>query len=147
MPLPKVLTYSGDDDSKTWLTLPRFLLYCSWGVGLALAAIVVDDAHERYERGRAAQRAAAEWDLRALCEYVVRYRNETGLLPPDEEGWSIMVDTPGERRYLRVLPVDPWKHIYRYRRSPDGSSFTVSSDGPDRTPGTRDDIVFDSSVK
>lgn len=46
------------------------------------------------------------------------------------------------KRYLKkdTLPLDPWGQFYHYRYD-DSNSYTISSNGPDKTLGTPDDIT------
>ena len=90
-------------------------------------------------------------DLHVLKTVVEQFRDDTGRLPTPAEGLDILLQQDNPRsagqHYLRLDPIDPWGHRYRYQPNSDGIGFTVSSDGPDGIPGTRDDIALDSNAK
>ncbi len=48
---------------------------------------------------------------------------------------------PLESRYL----TDPWGQMFRYEAAE--TSFRIVSSGPDRSFGTPDDVIYDSTVK
>ena len=74
---------------------------------------------------------------------IKRYQLNVGNLPttldalheapsdlPDPQAWVQEFDKP--------VPMDPWGTAYIY--NVEGSKFTVTSAGPDKQPGTADDI-------
>lgn len=72
------------------------------------------------------------------------FEQDVGRYPTTEEGLSALVTNPGvegwKRSYLRgELKNDPWDTPYVYTFEGEGE-YTLSSAGPDRQPGTEDDI-------
>jgi general secretion pathway protein G len=51
----------------------------------------------------------------------------------------------GTRKYVKELNKDPWGNEYVYK--PTGSSYQVSSAGPDGSAGTADDVTSSSSTE
>lgn len=48
-------------------------------------------------------------------------------------------DLVAKRKYVKELNKDPWRNEYVYKAT--GSTYTVTSSGPDGTPGTEDDVT------
>ena len=80
----------------------------------------------------------------ALWQYHIHHQR----LPTDEEGLDVLIDAEGESepllRYGEQAITDPWGNRIRYQRN-DSSGFTLGCDGPDRKPGTPDDMVVTRS--
>ena len=75
---------------------------------------------------------------------------DTGRLPTASEGLAVLEqhgDALPQGPYIKHVGSDPWRHNFHFQPHPDGINFTISSDGPDGIPGTRDDIVLDSIAK
>ena len=51
-------------------------------------------------------------------------------------------DLTAKRKYVKELNKDPWGNDYVYK--PTGSTYTVTSSGPDGAPGTEDDVTSTS---
>lgn len=92
-----------------------------------------------------AKKNAAKGMISMLSSSVKRYQLNIGNLPtsldalheapsdlPDPSVWSQELDKP--------VPLDPWGSPYEY--AVEGSKFTISSPGPDKQPGTADDITM-----
>jgi hypothetical protein len=73
----------------------------------------------------------AQLDEKALAEGVDLFVAETGHTP---ETLNELVP-----RYLKEIRKDPWGSDYAYIRS--GDSYDVYSYGPDKAPGSADDIT------
>ncbi len=77
---------------------------------------------------------------------------DMGRMPTSAEGLQALIKRPPGATnwrgpYISVTNAkqpfaDPWGMQYRYTQTPAGSRFiyTIASNGPDRMPGTRDDL-------
>ncbi len=88
-----------------------------------------------------ARGAQAQRELRALGLELEGYRGTVGRYPPSlgELGYRLGF-VFGVRR-----AVDPWGTPYQYEQNPALPNVVVWSNGPDRTPGTRDDVRLSRS--
>jgi general secretion pathway protein G len=88
-------------------------------------------------------------DLQAISTQLKLYEAMNGMLPSSEQGLGALVSPPATepkarawRQLLDKVPVDPWQNQYVYvqpgKNNPRG--FDLFSPGPDRKPGTDDDI-------
>ncbi len=73
------------------------------------------------------------------------FEQDVGRYPTTEEGLEALVTNPGiqgwKRPYLKNgLKNDPWDTPYIYSVDDQGG-YLLSSTGPDRQPGTEDDIT------
>jgi type II secretion system protein G len=93
----------------------------------------------------------AETDLKSIATAIMAYKMNAGFYPSTAQGLQALVEKPATdpvpRRWAQLvakLPTDPWKSPYRYRFPgvKDPKKFEVISDGPDRTPGTPDDLMY-----
>ena len=118
------------------------------GIALALSIVRVvevrrgnerQEAIERRHEARAAYAANAK-DLvfaRTLArDFAVHGWPSWVAANPDRDCPTKLAEL--ERYVGEGTTVDPWGSSFRFRC--DGSHFRVSSDGPDRTPSTSDDI-------
>ncbi len=91
----------------------------------------------------------AEDELRALRIAVERFRIDCGRYPSTSEGLKALVINPGITNwggnYVNIVKPDPWLTIYSYKS--DSTNLTLFSCGPDKQPGTEDDIVPDTPTK
>lgn len=96
-----------------------------------------------------AQSVRVKTDIQNLTTQLKLYQAMNGFLPTTEQGLQALSkrpDTDPKPTQWRVLmdrvPVDPWQQPYIYenpgKHNPD--SFDLYSAGPDRKPGTDDDI-------
>jgi len=88
-------------------------------------------------------------DIQSITTSLRLYQASNGSYPTTEQGLDALVTKPTTapvphswRKLFDELPIDPWGTPYFYeapgRRS--GKGFDVFSAGPDRQPGTADDI-------
>ena len=65
-----------------------------------------------------------------------------GRLPTSEEGLGALVKPKKGRPLMTSVPRDPWDEEYRFRNPGTKSKqgYDVFSSGPDRKPGTDDDL-------
>jgi general secretion pathway protein G len=77
------------------------------------------------------------------------YDAMNGFLPSSDQGLQVLVTRPDSdpkptqwRSLMDKLPVDPWQQPYVYQNpgTHNPNSFDLYSMGPDRKPGTDDDI-------
>ncbi len=82
-----------------------------------------------------------------LAEALGRYRFHTGVFPSDEQGLAALVRTPGvplwRGPYINLFRSDPWDTPFVYHAPTNGGFPALYSCGPDRTPGTADDLYPD----
>lgn len=109
-----------------------------------LAAVVIPRVIGRTEDARIAKAAA---DVSTIDSTLDQYKIDVGEYPTTDEGLQALVTNPGSSDrwngpYLKNgLPSDPWGNPYQYRiPGEQGLEYDVYSAGPDKQPGTQDDI-------
>ena len=86
-----------------------------------------------------AKEQRARGDLQAIITQVRMWEMKNGGVPlPESAGLNALV---GTGKGFEELPKDPWGEEYIYKISPKSpKGFVVYSKGPDRNPGSADDI-------
>ena len=86
-----------------------------------------------------AKEQRARGDLQAIITQVRMYEMKNGGVPLSESaGLKALV---GTGKGFEELPKDPWGQDYQYKvDSASAKGFRVFSKGPDRNPGSADDI-------
>lgn len=88
-------------------------------------------------------------DIQQLESAIQMYRVRTSTFPTTEQGLEALVNAPTmepiPRNYpadgiIQRLPQDPWGNDYYLLSPGEMGTFDVFSAGPDRQPGTDDDI-------
>jgi general secretion pathway protein G len=109
-----------------------------------LAAVVIPRVIGRTEDARLAK---ATSDVSTLDGVLEHYKLDTGTYPSTDEGLQALVTNVGNNErwngpYIKNgLPTDPWGNPYMYRMpGENGQDYDVFSAGPDKQPGTQDDI-------
>jgi len=107
-----------------------------------LAALIVPKFINNTDKARIAK---AKADVKTISDSLERFRIDTGRYPTDSEGLQPLIQAPSDVSnwsgpYIASLPADPWGHAYEYHYI-DDKTVEVSSDGPDGSPGTADDIT------
>jgi len=80
-----------------------------------------------------------------LQEALALYRLEQHRYPSTVEGLHALVNPGGSvTPFIVSVPTDGWGNLYDYRGAPEGPDgpYELRSAGPDRIPGTDDDIFF-----
>jgi len=76
------------------------------------------------------------------------FAKECGRLPTEEEGFIVLLSNPGiegwDGPYITLIKPDPWDQPYRYTTT--NGIAIITSCGPDRQPGTTDDIVTTTEI-
>jgi general secretion pathway protein G len=96
-----------------------------------------------------AEEVRVKGDIESISTQLKMYQGMNGFLPTTEQGLQALVTRPDSdpkptqwHLLLDKLPVDPWQQQYFYecpgKHNP--TSFDLYSAGPDRKPGTDDDI-------
>jgi len=90
--------------------------------------------------------APATADVKTISDALEHFRIDTGRYPTDQEGLSPLLVRPRDVKdwegpYIDRIPIDPWGDPYRYHWIDNQTTPFVGSDGPDRKPGTDDDIT------
>ena len=98
-------------------------------------------------RSREAKIARAQSDIRGQLSLALDlFEQDMDRFPTTEEGLEALVEDPGipgwKGPYLKgELKGDPWDSPYIYQQDPEKPTvYELSSAGPDREPGTEDDI-------
>jgi general secretion pathway protein G len=82
-------------------------------------------------------------ELDAMRVALERFRRDCGRYPSTDEGLEALIKNPGaagwDGHYVTVLKPDPWRQRYHYELV-EGRPRLFSS-GPDKTPGTPDDLA------
>ena len=109
-----------------------------------LAAVVIPRVIGRTEDARFAKATA---DISTIDGVLEHYKLDTGSYPSTDEGLQALVtNTSNNERwngpYIKnQVPVDPWGNPYLYRMpGENGLDYDIFSAGPDKQPGTQDDI-------
>lgn len=109
-------------------------------VGTLLASRTTEEVKKKTEKRSPLITAADE--LFALRVAVERFKRDCGRYPSEKEGLKALVRDPGVKNwkgpYVNIVKPDPWKKRYVYLVESNRAS--VFSCGPDRKPGTKDDI-------
>jgi general secretion pathway protein G len=115
-------------------------------IGL-LATLVGTQALKQVKR---AQIETTKANLKTLHNAVIQFYADTGRYPTEEEGLTVLIEQPSDvenwdtEGYLEQtqIPKDGWGQDFIYERFPEsGKQFVIRSCGPDREPGTDDDML------
>lgn len=99
--------------------------------------------------GEQADKQKARTDIVSLENALSQYRLDNGQYPTTEQGLEALLREPqvdprprNYRRngYINRLPLDPWNQEYLLLSPGEFGDVDVFSAGPDKTPGTADDI-------
>ena len=89
-------------------------------------------------------------NLKELQTLVNQFNMDTSRFPTEDEGLMVLIEQPSdvieypEAGYLQTteLPKDAWGVDFIYELYPEsGKPFAIRSCGPDREPGTDDDLL------
>jgi len=111
-----------------------------------LAAIVVPKLAGRTEESRV---TAAKAQISSFGTALDVFETDNGYYPRGSEGLNELLVAPSDATnwkgpYLKTeIPVDPWQqpYIYEYPGKNNPNGYDLSSGGPDKRPGTEDDIT------
>lgn len=96
-----------------------------------------------------AQLKKAAVDIQQLESALEMYKLSNNMFPTTEQGLEALVSAPSiepiprnyrDEGYIRRLPEDPWGNPYQLLSPGEMGTIDVFSNGPDREPGTEDDI-------
>jgi len=96
-----------------------------------------------------AQDVRVKADIQAIDMQLKLYQSMNGFLPTTEQGLQALVTRPDTdpkptqwRQLMPKVPPDPWytPYIYENPGKHNQNSYDLYSAGPDRKPGTDDDI-------
>lgn len=91
----------------------------------------------------------AQGDISTLSLAVTTYETLARTLPSTAQGLKALVDRPSAdpkpaawTQQMSSLPKDPWNNDYYYEQpgKHNAATFDLYSAGPDKLPGTEDDI-------
>lgn len=123
-----------------------------YGNSVPAASINQARAAASVSGGTSARRVAGNASLSGVRTALSAFATDMGRMPTTAEGLEALIRRPPGARnwrgpYVTTTNVkapfaDPWGMQYRYIQTPAGRGFiyTIASNGPDRTPGTRDDL-------
>jgi general secretion pathway protein G len=128
---------------KSAFTLMEILLVLAI---LVVLASMVGVSYSRIQKSM--QASSARTQLGLLEQAVKAYQINVGSLPPNLDALLVAPgDLPNPAKwqgpYLdkQTLPVDPWDQPFQYEIvDPANDKFKIFSAGPDRQPGSSDDI-------
>ncbi|HEV7403889.1 MAG TPA: type II secretion system major pseudopilin GspG [Chthoniobacteraceae bacterium] len=115
----------------------------------ALAAMLPLTGCVRQTTLDTAKTARAEGDVSTLATALTVYESLAHRFPSSEQGLQSLVARPTTgplpaawTQQLSELPLDPWGEAYRYVQPGvhNPTAFDIYSAGPDKRPGTEDDI-------
>jgi general secretion pathway protein G len=93
-------------------------------------------------------------NLKELQTLVNQFKMDTGRFPTEDEGLRALIEQPSdvtefpEGGYLQTteIPKDAWGNDFIYELYPEsGKPFAIRSYGPDKEPGTDDDLLSTDS--
>jgi general secretion pathway protein G len=96
-----------------------------------------------------AQLKKAAVDIQQLETALERYKLSSNTFPTTEQGLEALVQQPTidpiprsypNGGYIKRLPQDPWGNDYQILSPGEIGAIDIFSNGPDREPGTEDDI-------
>lgn len=86
--------------------------------------------------------------LDTLATALGRYHFHVGAYPSSRQGLAALLNNPGEEGwdgpYINQLLLDPWGTPFQYEC--DGETIKLFTAGPDREPGTNDDLRPDPAA-
>lgn len=116
-----------------------------------LAAIVLPKVVGRTEQ---ANITAATTQIKAFCTALDTFEVDNGYFPKGKDGLQALVTAPKEAKnwrgpYLDSIPLDPWgsPYVFECPGKNNPKNYDIYSIGPDKTPGTADDITNWKSAK
>ncbi len=119
-------------------------LLVALGVLVIIGGILVARVSARFGKTRHRTRGMVALDaVETLATATRIFTEECGRVPTADEGFIALISNPGiegwDGPYINLIKPDPWEEPYHYSVSNDIA--TITSCGPDRIPGTPDDIV------
>ena len=80
---------------------------------------------------------AARSQIAALRDAVEKFNLDTGHYPTNDQGLSILTQSPGKKEepLLRQVPLDPWNHAYVYLCPGASEPYEIVSLGADGREG------------
>ncbi|WP_394204316.1 type II secretion system major pseudopilin GspG [Shewanella waksmanii] len=111
-----------------------------------LASMVVPNLMGNKDK---ADQQKAVSDIVALENALDMYKLDNSVYPTTEQGLEALVQQPTlspeprnyrDGGYIRRLPQDPWGNEYLLLSPGENGTLDIFSAGPDRQPGTEDDI-------
>jgi general secretion pathway protein G len=126
-------------------------------VVMIIAVLAASAIHFMGGNVELAKDVTVKTDLENISTQLKIYQTMNGFLPTTDQGLSALVTRPDSdpkpsewHQLLTKVPEDPWHNPYLYenpgKHNPD--SFDLYSAGPDRKPGTDDDIGnWDAAAK
>lgn len=94
----------------------------------------------------AAKMQRVDGDFKAISSAVQTYKLNAGSYPTNSQGLEVLVSKPDKAsRWVQImdkLPTDPWgtAYSYKYPGTKKADQFELISAGPDKHPGTDDDL-------
>ena len=129
--------------SRGAFTLVELLLVLA--ILATLAAIVIPKFAGRTEGARI---TAAQTQISSFSTMLDTFEVDMSYYPSTDEGLNVLVEEPRDSKdwkgpYLKDVPVDPWgqPYVYEYPGRHNNKHYDLMSSGPDRQPGTDDDIT------
>jgi general secretion pathway protein G len=105
-----------------------------------MAAIIGTATVYIFKSGDRANRQTAETEAKRLLDQVKSYAMTSSSRKPPSNLDQLVKDG-----YAEEIPKDPWGNAYTL--SVQGNKASVTSPGPDGTPGTEDDVVVEGNLR
>ena len=113
-----------------------------------LGILVALTAPRLVGKAKKAKIIAAKTQMQTIITVLNRYEQDQDEFPTTEQGLEALVTRPSDvseetwDKYLDKVPVDSWGQKFQYTcPSEHGGDFDLVSSGPDKRPGTEDDIT------
>jgi general secretion pathway protein G len=113
-----------------------------------LGILVALTAPRLVGKAKKAKIIAAKTQMQTIITVLNRYEQDQDEFPTTEQGLEALVTRPSDvseetwDKYLDKVPVDSWGQKFQYTcPSEHGGDFDLVSAGPDKRPGTEDDIT------
>ncbi|MDP6630778.1 MAG: type II secretion system protein GspG [Kiritimatiellia bacterium] len=119
-------------------------LLVALGVLVIVGAILVARVSARFGKTRHRTRGMVAVEaVETLATAAGIFAEECGHVPSEADGFIALISNPGiegwDGPYITLIKPDPWEEPYRYAVT--NGVAIITSSGPDRTPGTSDDIM------
>ena len=144
--------YWQNDGAAVFMSVLKMMKLCGIFLLFMTCAIFALVAMINLERSSSiTETKLARMDFQSLANGLKIYRMNAGSYPTTAQGLNALVEKPTTvpipERWMKIfskLPADPWRSPYHYRfpGTKDPTKFELSSDGPDQTAGTKDDVIY-----
>jgi general secretion pathway protein G len=136
-------TSSGNPEKSTeWTTI---VVLAAFAIVLLMLFLPIDCWDGRLEPGKTDKTL---FQIKGISGALELYKIDNGFYPTTEQGLKSLVEKPDSKpkpkkwkKYLDIIPMDPWGNDYVYIQPGTHKDFDLYSWGPDGVEGNEDDIT------